>query len=327
MTPAAARPGDGFVDCTCAIGRHWGTAGAAGLALVDAAGERLLMQLRDPRSHGGLAWGIPGGAVIPGESALEAALREAGEEAAVPAEAVRPAWQHVADHGPWAYTTVIAQAPGVIEPVAAQWESRAVAWMPLAQVTALAQADAPGGRDTLADRDVPGGRDAPLHPGFARAWRFIRPRLQARLALIVAAANVMGATPDGGWKDRAGAAARLRDRLAALPTTPLPGRLIGWPEFDGFYPRVELVVEGQAKAVADPASGGIGLIRAPRDGDSAIVERTRVAVDAGEIAVVATADRGLIDRVTQAGGQALGPGALLRLLGERPRGARPPRVG
>jgi hypothetical protein len=33
--------------------------------------------------------------------------------------------------------------------------------------------------------------------------------------LIVDAANVVGSVPDGWWRDRAGAAARLRDRLAA----------------------------------------------------------------------------------------------------------------
>jgi hypothetical protein len=34
--------------------------------------------------------------------------------------------------------------------------------------------------------------------------------------VVVDAANVVGSTPDGWWRDRAGATARLRDRLAPL---------------------------------------------------------------------------------------------------------------
>jgi hypothetical protein len=33
--------------------------------------------------------------------------------------------------------------------------------------------------------------------------------------IIVDGANVVGSVPDGWWRDRAGAAARLRDALAA----------------------------------------------------------------------------------------------------------------
>ena len=42
----------------------------------------------------------------------------------------------------------------------------------------------------------------------------------ARTVLIVDAANVVGSVPDGWWRDRRGAAERLRDRLAALPAGP-----------------------------------------------------------------------------------------------------------
>jgi len=39
--------------------------------------------------------------------------------------------------------------------------------------------------------------------------------------LVVDGANVVGSVPDGWWKDRAGAAIRLRDRLAHLTGTGL----------------------------------------------------------------------------------------------------------
>ncbi|MGH8794184.1 MAG: NTP pyrophosphohydrolase, partial [Stackebrandtia sp.] len=40
--------------------------------------------------------------------------------------------------------------------------------------------------------------------------------------IVVDAANVVGATPDGWWRDRLGATRRLRDRLCDLAETGLP---------------------------------------------------------------------------------------------------------
>ncbi|NEA88430.1 NTP pyrophosphohydrolase, partial [Streptomyces sp. SID14436] len=56
--------------------------------------------------------------------------------------------------------------------------------------------------------------------------------------VIVDAANVVGSVPDGWWRDRRGAAERLRDRLAAdgLPGRPGPLDIV-------------LVVEGAARGV------------------------------------------------------------------------------
>ena len=59
--------------------------------------------------------------------------------------------------------------------------------------------------------------------------------------LVVDGANVVGARPDGWWKDRAGAARRLHERL-----------LVADPPYDV----VVLVLEGAAK----------GGVRAGRDG-------------------------------------------------------------
>ena len=67
---------------TCAHGHaHWGPRGAAGLLLADRG--TVLLQLRARWAHQGGTWSIPGGARERGESAVDAALREAREEMAI----------------------------------------------------------------------------------------------------------------------------------------------------------------------------------------------------------------------------------------------------
>jgi hypothetical protein len=121
--------------------------------------------------------------------------------------------------------------------------------------------------------------------------------------LLVDAANVVGSRPDGWWRDRAGATARLLARLAALPGRSLPGP-------DGAPVRcaaVVVVVEGRARDV--PAPDGVAVVRAPGSGDDAL------AAEAGRRAdlLVVTADRGLRARLP-AGTAVLGPGRLLAAL-------------
>ncbi len=86
--------GDGWavgVDGT----RRWGTLGAAGLFLTTREDDTtlLLVQHRATWTNFGGTWGIPGGAVEPGESTVDAALRETLEETGVDPEDVQ-----VADH-------------------------------------------------------------------------------------------------------------------------------------------------------------------------------------------------------------------------------------
>jgi hypothetical protein len=118
--------------------------------------------------------------------------------------------------------------------------------------------------------------------------------------VIVDGANVVGSVPDGWWKDRAGAAARLRDRLASVPAGGLPG-LPGPVE-------VTLVVEGRARDIAETGNG-VRVERAAGSGDDKITELVR---DAGpdRHTVVVTADRGLCDRVTALGAEVRGPRSL-----------------
>jgi hypothetical protein len=147
--------------------------------------------------------------------------------------------------------------------------------------------------------DVP---DYPLHRDFAAAWPDLRDRVGQELVLVVDAANVVGSRPDGWWRDRHGAAERLRDQLAKLAGTGLPDpdhATVTW------WPRIILVVEGKAKH--DTATEGVEVVAADTDGDSKIVEV--VAQQTGRI-LVATADRELKRRVEALGASILGPGTL-----------------
>jgi len=122
--------------------------------------------------------------------------------------------------------------------------------------------------------------------------------------LLLDAANVVGSRPDGWWRDRAGATARLLARLAAVVGRELP---LG----DGAPVRctaVVVVVEGRARDV--PAPAGVELVRAPASGDDALVE---AAARLGPDVVAVTADRGLRDRLPE-GVAVAGPGRLLAVL-------------
>lgn len=164
-TPAAPRapqPGDGWVHCACGR-RHWGLHGAAGLLLAargeDGLAARVVLQHRAPWSDQGGTWGVPGGAIGPEESAVQGALRESAEEAGIPPEAVRVIAEHVEDHGPWSYTTVLAEladpatAP---DPRPTDAESLDVRWVDVDRVAGL-----------------------PLLPAFAAAWPQLWRRLDA----------------------------------------------------------------------------------------------------------------------------------------------------
>ncbi|MCP9956780.1 NTP pyrophosphohydrolase [Streptomyces sudanensis] len=117
--------------------------------------------------------------------------------------------------------------------------------------------------------------------------------------LVVDAANVVGSVPDGWWRDRRGAAERLRDHLARYAADGVPGLLPGPLE-------VVLVVEGRARDVA-PVDG-VRVVAAPGEGDDAVVDLVRAA--AGRRCVVVTADRELRRRVGEHGAECAGPRAV-----------------
>jgi hypothetical protein len=125
------------------------------------------------------------------------------------------------------------------------------------------------------------------------------------VVLVVDGANVVGSRPDGWWRDRPGAAARLVARLAAA----LAGGALDGP--------VVVVLEGAARAGAPAGArhGGLAVVHAAGDGDSAIVAEVAAQVAAGAGPTVVTADRALRERVIAAGGEVTGPGWLLDRIG------------
>lgn len=268
--------GDGFV--LCADGqRRWGRFGAAGLLLraPDADGRpTVLLQHRAPWTHQGGCWGLPGGARDSDETAAETALREADEEAGIESAEVTVraelAFSPAGDG--WSYTTVIADAPRQL-PLLAQFESAELSWVP--------------------EEEVAGYE---LHPGFGATWPSLR---TMPTTLVVDAANVMGSVPNGWWRDRAGSAERLLDRLAAL--TP---RTVALAEGYSWLASCVAVLEGQASRARDVE--GIEVLRAPGSGDDSVVEVSR----RGPHHIVVTADRGLRARLPE-NAQVIGPKTLL----------------
>jgi hypothetical protein len=130
--------------------------------------------------------------------------------------------------------------------------------------------------------------------------------------LFVDAANFFGARPDGWWKDRAGANARLRDDLKKLN-----GGVRGMPkglfQYERCFPEVVLVVEGAARRVADEPSDGVKVVAAPGSGDDRIVDLVRDG-GPGSVHLVVTADRELRARCEAAGAATVGPRWLLERL-------------
>ncbi|MFF7484807.1 NTP pyrophosphohydrolase [Streptomyces luteogriseus] len=110
--------------------------------------------------------------------------------------------------------------------------------------------------------------------------------------VVVDAANVVGSVPDGWWRDRRGAAERLRDRLASQGVPAVSGPV-----------EIVLVVEGAARGVESVP--GVRVSSAAGSGDDHIVE---VVASAGDRSVlVITADRELRRRVGELGADVAGP--------------------
>lgn len=224
----AHQGGDGFIRCDLGH-QHWGRFGAAGLlgyARDDSGQTRVLLQHRSWWTSYGGTWGLFGGARQRHEPAALAALRETAEESTLPGDIVRVRGVLRDDHGGWAYETVIGELPQAVPVEPASRETVAAAWVSASAVEELT-----------------------LHPGLAAQWPVLRTALLP-IAVIVDAANVVGARADGWWRDRPGAAARLRDELCALGArglTSLPEG-VAVPQLDVWFPEIVLVVEGAARA-------------------------------------------------------------------------------
>ncbi len=140
--------------------RYWGVNGAAGLLLrapLDDGSMGILLQHRAVWSHQGGTWGLPGGARDSHESAIDTAVREAGEEAGIRGDQLTVVAALVTHETPggWTYTTVIADVEEPVRTIA-NGESAELRWV----------------NQCLVD-------ELPLHPGFALAWPGLRERMAA----------------------------------------------------------------------------------------------------------------------------------------------------
>jgi len=120
--------------------------------------------------------------------------------------------------------------------------------------------------------------------------------------LLIDGANVVGSRPNGWWRDRAGAAKSLVDRVRGAVEA---GRLAE---------PVVVVLEGDARGGAEEGeSRGVTVVHAPGSGDESLVA---VTSDAGGHVTLVSADRELRRRVEALGAAVAGPGWLLALLDE-----------
>ncbi|MCD2112198.1 NUDIX hydrolase [Rhodococcus rhodochrous] len=266
--------------------KRWGRHGAAGLLLRAPLADgrpAVLLQHRAAWSHQGGTWALPGGARDSHESTVDAAVREAHEEAGIDVAAVTVRAERVTSGlaGGWTYTTVVADATETLVTSLNQ-ESTELRWVPEPEVEAMA-----------------------LHSGFAEAWPSLR---TSPVRMLLDTANVLGASgPTGWWRDRPGAtSALLADLAAVLPrTVEFPDGTFGW------VPRVEAVLEGHARdATIDDVRIPVHSADGSGDDELARLASTATAVVDSGVTVVVTADRGLRARLPE-GTIAMSPSAVL----------------
>jgi hypothetical protein len=136
--------------------------------------------------------------------------------------------------------------------------------------------------------------DHPQRPSYRDGLAGLR-TVATVTRIVVDGANVVGSRPDGWWRDRAGAAARLAASLQAMVDAD-PGT------------EVVLVLEGAARAGhAAGITGRLRVAHAPASGDDEIVRQAAADAD-----LVVTSDRELRRRVAPVPSE--GPGWLLRRL-------------
>lgn len=159
--PEPKGPWERMVPCTHCPYSHFGANGAAGILLVrrndTGFATDVVLQHRSATTSFGGTWGLPGGAIDDGESSIQAAIREAEEEAGLPLGStegrsplviVRKEVRFM-DHGVWFYATVIADVVKPWEPRVPEGdeESLAVEWVAISEVSSRK-----------------------LHPGLESSW-------------------------------------------------------------------------------------------------------------------------------------------------------------
>ncbi|MBT8239956.1 MAG: NUDIX domain-containing protein [Acidimicrobiia bacterium] len=145
--------GSGFLRC--ADGKvRWGLYGAAGVVFVHRSDQGVVsvqLQKRSSFAHEGGTWSCAGGAIEPGESPLEAGLREASEEVGDIPQPISFLGDYVfAPALDWRYVTSVVEVPERFGN-SANFETDEVEWFEPSQVPSL-----------------------DLHSGFAAAWPSLR---------------------------------------------------------------------------------------------------------------------------------------------------------
>lgn len=131
--------------------------------------------------------------------------------------------------------------------------------------------------------------------------------------LLIDAANVVGSRPDGWWRDRPAAAARLVEQVRAATA----GGRLATP--------VVVVVEGTARSGVDAGTArGVEVVHAPGEGDDTIAALAAAATDQ---VVLVSADRQLGERCRAVGSTVVGPRWLLDQLRPSAGGGRRDGMG
>lgn len=151
-----AKPAEQYVSCLLGH-RHWGAHGGAGLLIrykdKKDGKYRYLLHKRGESSDTPGSWGIPGGALHPGESVPGGAYRETKEEiGSLPP--LKPHHTVTDDHGNWSYHTIVTDAKGQFRPRVdgkTNGETSGWGWFTAGEVDGLR-----------------------LHPGFKRTWDVVR---------------------------------------------------------------------------------------------------------------------------------------------------------
>jgi 8-oxo-dGTP pyrophosphatase MutT (NUDIX family)/protein tyrosine phosphatase (PTP) superfamily phosphohydrolase (DUF442 family) len=184
---------------------HWGDHGAAGLLLVN--DGNILLQLRSAGVQQPGTWSIPGGARLKDESAQDAALREASEEAGIDPQTITIVARHILEcECGWEYTTVIATTTSRPN-LTRNYESAELRWIPTGDVASMAD----------------------LHPGFAQSW----PNLRSIIAAQNTQPNISQVTEQlwtGGDRGRTTMATWLAQLQSAGITAVIDCRPHGQPD-------------------------------------------------------------------------------------------------
>lgn len=250
--------------------RRWGRYGASGLLLhaADTTGPgHVLLQHRAWWSHQGDTWGMPGGAIDSSESAVQAALREFGEEVEGDLGEIALNGVHRQDHEVWTYDTVLARSVERRTFVPGNSESADIRWVPVDEVA-----------------------DLRLLPAFGRIWPELREALTQRFEVIVDAPPADAPGPVA-CADGAADTPRLRDTLAEIATegvdaAALPSglRLVA---LHRWFPRIVLVTEGaEGGAPGPPSDRGVEVVPAKGSAAGRIAEISRERRDSPGMLVV-----------------------------------------